>query len=77
MQRERRDRGTIKDLMAYKKEERGKKGVHRFWRRGTACFFDMLVTDSDTARHRGPPIAKVLERGGKEKKRSTRRNAIL
>ena len=61
--------------MAYEKEERGKKGVHSFWMRGNACIFDMMVTDYDAARYRRPRIAKVLERGKKEKKKSTRRSA--
>ena len=37
--------------------------------RGTTCIFDVLVPELDTARHREPPTAKVLERKKKEKKK--------
>ena len=64
--------GYDKDITADEKEEKGEKGVQNFLRRGTTCIFDVLVTDLDAARHRGPPTAKVLERGGKEKNKSIR-----
>ena len=67
--------GDYKDMMAYEKEDMGDKVVHIFWRRGTACIFDVQVTDSDAARHRGDPTAKVLEKGGKEKENIIRRSA--
>ena len=59
--------GYDKDLTADEKEEKGEKGDHNFLRRGTTYIFDVLVTDLDAARHRGPPTAKVLERGGKKR----------
>ena len=45
--------GYDKDTPADEKEERGDKVFHSFWRRGTACIFNVLVTDSEAARNRG------------------------
>ena len=55
-------------MTAEKKEGKYEKGVHNFLRRGTTCIFEVLVRYLDTARHRGPPTANVLERGEKRKK---------
>ena len=66
--------GYDKDLTADEKEEKGEKGVQNFLRRGTTCILDVLVPELDTVRHRGPPTAKILERG-ERKEKSIRRSA--
>ena len=58
-------------MMANEKEERGNKRVRIFWRIGTACIFDVRITDLDAARHRGASTAKVLEREERRKRKST------
>ena len=55
--------------MDIEKEEREDKGVHRFWRWGTACIFDIQITDYDTDRNRGAPLEKILEKKNKEMKK--------
>ena len=60
--------GDDKNLIDTEKEDRRDKGVHSFWRRGTAFIFDVLITDSDVARNRGAPTEKILEMNEKEKK---------
>ena len=67
-EREKRQ-GDDKDLTAQEKEERGEKGVHRLWRHGMACIFEMRITDSDAARNRGVTTDKVLEKNEREKKK--------
>ena len=64
-------------LTVIKKEYRGNKGVHRFCRRGTACIFDVIIKDSDAARHRGVPTDKVLEKGKSRRRKSTCRSARM
>ena len=66
--------GYDKDLTADKKEGKDEKGFHNFLRRGTTCILDVLVPELDTVRHRGPPTAKILERG-ERKEKSIRRSA--
>ena len=35
--------------------------MHRLWMHGTACIFDVHITDSDVARNRGERTYRVLE----------------
>ena len=43
--------------------------MNSFWRRGTACTFDMRITDSYAARNMGAPTDKILDKNEKEKKK--------
>ena len=54
-----------KNLTDTKKEDQGDKGVHSFWRQGTACIFDVKIRDSDAPRNTGAPPEKILEKNKK------------
>ena len=63
-----------KNLPESEKEERVYKGLHSFWRRGTACIFDVRITDLDTASNRETTPDKILEKKEKENKNKYQEN---